>query len=50
MESILEIPAISLTASDIDAMITMRLIAFHQALVERRQLPPAPPAEDPVQL
>jgi hypothetical protein len=38
------------SGSEIDAMITMRLLAFHDALVERGQLPPAPPAEDPVSL
>ena len=32
--------------SELDAMITTRLLAFHDALVERGQLPPAPPAED----
>jgi hypothetical protein len=49
MEAVLETPTEILdrtpTASEVDAMITMRLLAFHDALVQRGQLPPAPPAE-----
>ena len=46
MEAILETPTDDATML-VDAQITTRLIQFHDALVERGQLPPAPPAEDP---
>jgi hypothetical protein len=47
MEAILEAPATTSASfnPEVDAMITERLLKFHDALVERGQLPPAPPAE-----
>jgi hypothetical protein len=52
MEAIIETPtsdSVSISPNtEVDAMITLRLVSFHNALVERGQLPPAPPAEDPI--
>jgi hypothetical protein len=47
MEAILEPVSINtIPQNEFDAQITARLIRFHDALVERGQLPPAPPAEE----
>lgn len=34
--------------SDINAIITDRLLKFHDALIERGQITPPPPVEDPI--
>jgi hypothetical protein len=39
----------SLSASDVDAMITLRLLDFHRGLVERGQIAPAPTCSDGIE-
>jgi len=48
MEAILESPIAKSTSvsPEVDALITMRLIEFHNALVERGQISAAPPSGD----